>query len=164
MPVPNHPAGGSFSHKIARRLCHFPFFSPGRGNIADVEHRSVQSIPRGSLHGVMAERRRAFPRGELFFNQGGFAAAPCVTASAPSRSVQQCRKNAHRRTEGEPLATIQPEIRKEWLQTLDRAFEGLARLSVGLAQAMKTLKALQSETSDFPVNLPVPDLGQPVLI
>jgi hypothetical protein len=64
---------------------------------------------------------------------------------------------------GEPLATIQPEIRKEWLQTLDRAFEGLATLSVGLAQAMNTLKALQSETSDFPVNLPVPDVGQPVL-
>jgi len=64
---------------------------------------------------------------------------------------------------GEPLAAIQPELRKEWLETLDRAFEALATLSVGLTQAMKTLKALQSETSDFPVNLPVPDLGQPVL-
>jgi hypothetical protein len=64
---------------------------------------------------------------------------------------------------GEPLATIQPEIRKEWLETLDRAFEALATISVGLTQAMKTLKALQSETSDFPVNLPVPDLGHPVL-
>lgn len=64
---------------------------------------------------------------------------------------------------GEPLATIQPEIRKEWLQTLDRAFEGLAALNVGLAQAMKTLKALQSGNSDFPLDLPVPDLGQPVL-
>jgi hypothetical protein len=64
---------------------------------------------------------------------------------------------------GEPLATIQPEIRKEWLETLDRAFEALATVSVGLTQAMKTLKALQSETSDFPLNLPVPDLGQSVL-
>ena len=64
---------------------------------------------------------------------------------------------------GEPLAAIQSEIRNEWLETLDRAFEALATISVGLTQAMKTLKALQSETSDFPVNLPVPDLGQPVL-
>jgi hypothetical protein len=64
---------------------------------------------------------------------------------------------------GEPLAAIQSEIRKEWLETLDRAFEALATVSVGLTQAMNTLKALQSETSDFPVNLPVPDLGQPVL-
>jgi hypothetical protein len=64
---------------------------------------------------------------------------------------------------GEPLAAIQSEIRKEWLETLDRAFGALGTLGVGLTQAMKTLKALQSETSDFPVNLPVPDLGQPVL-
>jgi hypothetical protein len=64
---------------------------------------------------------------------------------------------------GEPLAAIQPELRKEWLETLDRAFEALATVGAGLTQAMKTLKALQSETSDFPVNLPVPDLGQPVL-
>jgi hypothetical protein len=45
----------------------------------------------------------------------------------------------------------------------DRAFEALATVSVGLVQAIDTLKALQSETSDFPVNLPVSDLGQPVL-
>lgn len=64
---------------------------------------------------------------------------------------------------GEPLAAIQPELRKEWLETLDRAFEALATVGVGLTQAMQTLEALQSETSDFPVNLPVPDLGQPVL-
>jgi hypothetical protein len=62
---------------------------------------------------------------------------------------------------GEPLAEIQPEIRKEWLETLDRAVEAMATVGVGLAQAMNTLKALESETSDFPVNLPV--LGQPVL-
>jgi hypothetical protein len=62
---------------------------------------------------------------------------------------------------GEPLATIQPEIRKEWLETLDRSFDALATISVGLTQAMKTLKALQSETSDFPLNLP--DLRQSVL-
>jgi hypothetical protein len=62
---------------------------------------------------------------------------------------------------GEPLAEIQPEIRKEWLETLDRAVEAMATVGVGLAQAMNTLKALESETSDFPVNLT--DLGQPVL-
>jgi hypothetical protein len=37
----------------------------------------------------------------------------------------------------------------------------LATVGVGLAQAMNTLKALESETSDFPLNLP--DLGQAVL-
>jgi hypothetical protein len=64
---------------------------------------------------------------------------------------------------GEPLATIQPEIRKEWVETLDRALEALATIAVGLTQAMDTLKALQSETSDFPVNLPVAGVGQSVL-
>jgi hypothetical protein len=64
---------------------------------------------------------------------------------------------------GEPLAAIQLELRKEWLETLDRAVEALCTVGTGLAQAMKTLKALQSETSDFPVKLPVPDLGQTVL-
>jgi hypothetical protein len=64
---------------------------------------------------------------------------------------------------GEPLAAIQPELRKEWLETLDRALEELCTVCTGLAEAMNTLKALQSETSDFPVNLPVPDLGQSVL-
>lgn len=62
---------------------------------------------------------------------------------------------------GEPLAAIPPEIRQEWLATLDRGFEAMATVGVGLAQAMKTLKALESETSDFPVNLP--GVGQPVL-
>jgi hypothetical protein len=38
---------------------------------------------------------------------------------------------------------------------LNRAFEALATVGIGLTQAMNTLKALQSETSDFPVNLPV---------
>jgi hypothetical protein len=56
---------------------------------------------------------------------------------------------------GEPLAAIQPEVRKEWLETLGHAFEALATVSVGLSQAMNTLKALQSENSDLPVNLPV---------
>ena len=64
---------------------------------------------------------------------------------------------------GKPLATMQSEIRKEWLEALDRAVEALGTVGVGLVQAIKTLKALQSETSDFPVNLPVPDLGQSVL-
>ena len=63
----------------------------------------------------------------------------------------------------EPLAAIQPEIRKAWLETLDHALEALATVGVGLAQAMKTLKALQSETSDFPLNLPDNALGQSVL-
>src|ERR1700677_3524981 len=59
---------------------------------------------------------------------------------------------------GEPLAAIEPEIRKEWLQTLDRAFDAMCTLATGLSGAMKTLRALESETSDFPLNLP--DLGQ----
>jgi hypothetical protein len=64
---------------------------------------------------------------------------------------------------GEPLAAVQSEIRKEWLQTLDHAVEAMCTLGAGIAQAMNTLKALESETSDFPLNLPVPGLGQPVL-
>lgn len=64
---------------------------------------------------------------------------------------------------GEPLAAVQSEIRKEWLETLDRAAQALCTVGTGLAQAMNTLKALKSETSEFPVKLPVPDLGQPVL-
>ena len=64
---------------------------------------------------------------------------------------------------GEPVAAVQTEIRKEWLETLNRAVQALCTVGTGLAQAMNTLKALQSETSDFPVKLPVPDLGQPVL-
>jgi hypothetical protein len=64
---------------------------------------------------------------------------------------------------GRPLAAIQSEIRKEWLETLDRATEALGTVGVGLVQAIKTLKALQSETSDFPVNLPHDTLGQSVL-
>src|SRR5260370_42373629 len=51
---------------------------------------------------------------------------------------------------GEPLAAIQSEIRKEWLETLDRAIGALGTVGVGLTQAMNTLKALQSENSDFP--------------
>jgi hypothetical protein len=62
---------------------------------------------------------------------------------------------------GEPLAEIQPELREEWLETLGSAIRALGTVAVGLTQATMTLKALQSETSDFPVNLPV--LGQPVL-
>jgi hypothetical protein len=62
---------------------------------------------------------------------------------------------------GEPLAAIESEIRKEWLETLNSAIRAIWTLGPGLAQARDTLKALESETSDFPVNLP--DLGQPVL-
>jgi hypothetical protein len=64
---------------------------------------------------------------------------------------------------GEPLAAIQSEIRNEWLETLGRAIGALATIGLGLTQAVTTLTALESETSYFPVNLPVPDLGQPVL-
>jgi hypothetical protein len=63
---------------------------------------------------------------------------------------------------GEPLAVVQSEIREEWLETLNRAIGALATVAVGLTQAINTLKA-QSETSDFPVKLPVSELGQPVL-
>jgi hypothetical protein len=62
---------------------------------------------------------------------------------------------------GEPLAAIPPEIREEWIETLNRAIEAMETVGVGLAQAMNTVKALDSETSDFPLNLP--DLGQAVL-
>jgi hypothetical protein len=64
---------------------------------------------------------------------------------------------------GEPLAAIESEIRGEWLETLSAAVQALWTVGTGIAQAFNTLKALESETSDFPVNLPVPDLGQPVL-
>jgi hypothetical protein len=43
--------------------------------------------------------------------------------------------------EGEPLAAIQSEIRKEWLETLDRAVEAMCTVGSGLAQATHTLKA-----------------------
>ncbi|WMT78759.1 hypothetical protein [Bradyrhizobium sp. Ash2021] len=55
---------------------------------------------------------------------------------------------------GESLAAIQPEVRDEWLETLDRAIEAVETVGAGFVLAMKTLKALQSETSDFPLNLP----------
>ena len=51
---------------------------------------------------------------------------------------------------GEPLVEIPPEIREEWIETLDRAIEAMGTVGVGLAQAMNTLKALESETFDFP--------------
>jgi hypothetical protein len=49
---------------------------------------------------------------------------------------------------GEPLVAVPPEIREEWIETLDRAIEAMGTVDVGLAQAIKTLKALESETSD----------------
>jgi hypothetical protein len=64
---------------------------------------------------------------------------------------------------GEPLAAVQSEIRKEWLEALGLAIEAVETVGMGLVEARHTLKALQSETSDFPVKLPVPDVGQPVL-
>jgi hypothetical protein len=64
---------------------------------------------------------------------------------------------------GEPLAAIQPEIRTEWLEALGLAIAAVETVGMGLVEARHTLKALQSETSDFPVKLPVPDLGQSVL-
>jgi len=56
---------------------------------------------------------------------------------------------------GEPLAEIPPEIRKEWLETLGSALGAYAEIGLGLSQAMNTLKALESEISHSPVNLPV---------
>jgi hypothetical protein len=47
--------------------------------------------------------------------------------------------------------------------TADVALRAMCTVLVGLTDAMKTLEALQSETSDFPVNLPVSDAGEPVL-
>jgi hypothetical protein len=64
---------------------------------------------------------------------------------------------------GQPLAALQPEIRTEWLEALGLAIEAVETVGMGLVEARHTLKALQSENSDFPVNLPVPDLGQSVL-
>ena len=63
---------------------------------------------------------------------------------------------------GQPLASFQPEIRTEWLEALSLAIEAVETVGMGLVEARHTLKALQSENSDFPVNLPVPDLGQSV--
>jgi hypothetical protein len=83
------------------------------------------------------------PHGELFFNQ---------ISDRPAGHRYRC---------SEPLVEIPPEIREEWIETLDRAIEAMGTVGVGLAQAMNTLKELESETSDFPLNLP--DLGQPVL-
>jgi hypothetical protein len=64
---------------------------------------------------------------------------------------------------GEPLAAIQPEIRTEWLEALGLAIEAVETVGMGLVEARHTLKALQSETSEFPVNLPHDTLGQSVL-
>jgi hypothetical protein len=63
-------------------------------------------------------------------------------------------------SKSEPLASIQSQIRKELLETLDSAFEARATIGLGLTSAMKTLNASQR---DFPVNLPVIDLRRPVL-
>jgi hypothetical protein len=95
---------------------------------------------------------------------GSFAASPLRDyVAAISFGATVVGKMHTAGLKGEPLAEVQSEIRQEWLETLDRAIEALATVSVGLTQAMKTLKALQSENSDFPLNLPVPDLGQSVL-
>jgi hypothetical protein len=45
---------------------------------------------------------------------------------------------------GEPVAEIPPETRKEWLKTLDSALDAYAEIGLGLAQAVETLKALES--------------------
>ena len=64
---------------------------------------------------------------------------------------------------GQPLAAFPSEIRAEWLEALSLAIEAVETVGMRLVEARHTLKALQSENSDFPVNLPVPDLGQSVL-
>jgi len=45
---------------------------------------------------------------------------------------------------------------------LDRAIDAMRTVGSGLTQAMETLKALQSETFDFAVNLPDRAFGQSV--
>jgi hypothetical protein len=64
---------------------------------------------------------------------------------------------------GQPLAEIPSETRAEWLETLDSADEAMRTAAVGFERAMETLKALQSEISHSPLNLPVSGLGQSVL-
>lgn len=61
---------------------------------------------------------------------------------------------------GQPLAAVPSELREEWLEDLRRAVEAVETVGMGLVEARHTLKALRSETSDFPINLSVPDLGQ----
>ena len=63
----------------------------------------------------------------------------------------------------EPLLEIEPGVRKEWLVILRLAIEAMETVGMGLVEARHTLKTLESETSDFPVKLPVPDLRQSVL-
>lgn len=63
---------------------------------------------------------------------------------------------------GQPLA-FPSETRTEWLEDLSLAIKAVETVAIGLVGASHTLKALQSENSDFPVNLPVHDLGQSVL-
>jgi hypothetical protein len=64
---------------------------------------------------------------------------------------------------GEPLAEIDLETRKEWHETLGRAFVALTTICRGINEAMNTLEALKSENSHSAVNLPAPDLGPSVL-
>jgi hypothetical protein len=63
----------------------------------------------------------------------------------------------------QPLAEIDPEIRKEWLATLSRAEDALCSVAIGFEKAVRTLMALESEISHSPVNLPESGLGQSVL-
>src|SRR5258708_29449299 len=64
---------------------------------------------------------------------------------------------------GQPLAAVQSETRKEWLEALGLAIEAMETVGIGLVEARHTLKARQVGTSDFPVNLPGPRLGKTVL-
>jgi hypothetical protein len=52
---------------------------------------------------------------------------------------------------GVPLAAVEPEIRTEWLEALDRALEAVETVGMGLLEAQHTLRALKSETSDFQI-------------
>lgn len=49
---------------------------------------------------------------------------------------------------GERLDAIDPEIREEWLQTLDSAIDAVATVAIGIEQAMETLKALQAREAN----------------
>jgi hypothetical protein len=95
---------------------------------------------------------------------GSFAAVRYVTTLLPSRLGATVVGKMHTAgLRGEPLAAVQSELRKEWLEDLDLAIEAMKSVGIGLIAARFTLEALQSENSDLPVNLPVRDVGQSVL-
>jgi hypothetical protein len=55
---------------------------------------------------------------------------------------------------GQPVAEIPSETRAEWLKTFESADEAMRAATVGFERAMETPKALESEISHSPLNLP----------